>query len=137
VVTTRPSGATVTIDGEPAGATPLSTHVSAGQHAVAFTKERYAFATATVDAPGKLAFDLRRPPATLHVTSTPPAAEVTIAGEHRGKTPVDVKLHGFESSDVRVAAGAKPWRKVAHGTPHHVDAALIVIRRNPARSGRR
>jgi hypothetical protein len=141
VVSSRPSGAAVTIDGEPAGNTPLSTHVSAGQHAVAFTKDRYAFATANVDAPGKLAFDLHRPSATLHVTSTPPAADVTIAGEHRGKTPVDVRLPGFESYDVRVAVGgAKPWRKtvyLSHAT-NRVDAALTVNKTQPPpRSGRR
>jgi hypothetical protein len=141
VVTSRPSGATVTIDGEPAGETPLTTHVSAGQHAVAFTKERYAFATANVDAPGKLALDLHRPAATLHVTSTPPAADVIIAGEHRGKTPVDVKLPGFESYDVRVATGgAKPWRKTVYlsHVANRVDAALIVNKTQPPpRSGRR
>ena len=75
------------------------------------------------------------------MTSTPPAADVVIAGEHRGKTPVDVKLPGFESYDVRVAlGGAKPWRKtvyLAH-VSNRVDAALVVAKppRRP-RSGRR
>ncbi|MGZ3407513.1 MAG: PEGA domain-containing protein, partial [Polyangia bacterium] len=140
VVITRPSGAAVTIDGEPAGNTPLTTHVSAGQHAVAFTKERYAFATANVDAPGKLTFDLHRPSATLHVSSTPPAADVVIAGEHRGKTPVDIKLPGFESYDVRVlVAGGKPWRKTVYlsHASNRVDAALAVNKPPPPRSGRR
>ena len=117
----------VTIDGAAAGATPLSTHVAAGQHAIAVAKERYATATTSIDAPGKLALDLRRPSATLHVTSTPPAADVIIAGEHRGKTPVDVKLPGFESYDVRVAlAGARPWRKTIYlgHALNRVDAAL-------------
>ena len=129
VVTTRPAGASVTIDGAAAGATPLSTHVAAGKHEIAVSKERYVAATTTTDAPGKVTLDLRRPSATLHVTSTPPAAEVVIAGERRGKTPVDVRLPGFESYDVRVAlAGARPWRKtiyLAHPS-NRLDAALTV-----------
>ncbi len=143
VVTTRPPGAAVTIDGAAAGATPLSTHVPAGRHEVAISKERYAATTTTTDAPGKLALDLRRPPATLHITSTPAAADVVIAGEHRGKTPVDIRLPGFESYEVRVAfAGARPWRKtvyLAHAS-NRVDAALVIGKPPAAptpRSGRR
>ena len=128
LVQTRPPGATVTIDGEPAGRTPLSTKVTPGEHAVALTKERYATATSTVEAPSKLQLDLRRPPATLHVTSTPPAADVLIAGERRGRTPCDVRLPGFESYDVRVAlAGTKPWRKMVYlgRASNRLDVALI------------
>lgn len=129
VVTTRPPGASVTIDGAAAGATPLATHVAAGRHEIALAKERYATTTTTTAAPGKVAFDLRRPAATLHITSTPAAADVTVAGERRGKTPIDIRLPGFESYDVRVAlAGARPWRKtvyLAHAS-NRVDAALVV-----------
>ena len=136
VVTTRPPGASVTIDGAAAGATPLATHVAAGRHEIALAKERYATTTTTTAAPGKLAFDLRRPPATLHITSTPAAADVTVAGERRGKTPIDIRLPGFESYDVRVAlAGARPWRKtvyLAHAS-NRVDAALVVGKTAPPR----
>jgi hypothetical protein len=130
IVISHPAGATVTVDGEAAGQTPLTTHVSPGEHAITVAKERYAPASSKVDAPGKLALDLRRPPATLHVTSTPPAADVLIAGERRGRTPLDVKLPGFESYDVRVAlAGTKPWRKTVYlgRASNRVDAALASL----------
>ncbi|HEY2744942.1 MAG TPA: PEGA domain-containing protein [Polyangia bacterium] len=142
VVTTRPPGAAVTIDGAAAGATPLQTHVAAGHHEVAVSKERYAATTTTTDAPGKLTLDLRRPPATLHVTSTPPAADVVIAGEHRGKTPVDIRLPGFESYEIRVSlAGARPWHKTVYlsHASNRVDAALVVGKQSAPtpRNGRR
>jgi len=135
-ITSRPSGASVSIDGAPSGTTPVSARVAPGKHDVVLTKERYSAVTTTSDAPGKLSLDLRRPTATLHVTSTPAAADVVIAGERRGKTPVDIRLPGYESYDVRVAlAGAKPWRKTVYlsHAQNRVDAALAT----PPRAGRR
>ena len=131
-VTTRPAGASVSIDGTAAGTTPLTTHLSPGKHEIVVTKERYTAVTTSTDAPGTLTLDLRRPTATLRVTSTPPAADVVIAGEHRGKTPVDVKLPGFESYDVRVG---KAWRKKIYlgHSQNHVEAALAAT----PRAGRR
>ena len=140
-ITTRPPGASVTVDGSARGTTPFTTRVAAGKHDVVVTKERYAAITTTTSAPGKLALELRRPPATLRVTSTPPAAEVIIAGERRGKTPVDVRLPGFESYDVRVAlAGARPWHKTVYlsHAQNRVDAALASGKpATPPRAGRR
>jgi len=140
-ITTRPPGASVTVDGSARGTTPFTTHVAAGKHDVVVTKERYAAITTTTSAPGRLALELRRPPATLRVTSTPPAAEVIIAGERRGKTPVDVRLPGFESYDVRVAlAGARPWHKTVYlsHAQNRVDAALANAKpAAPPRAGRR
>ena len=76
------------------------------------------------------------------MTSTPPAADVVIAGEHRGKTPVDVRLPGFESYDVRVAlAGSRPWRKTVYlsHASNRVDAALVAAKppASPRAGGRR
>ena len=140
-IITRPPGASVTIDGDTKGTTPMTAHLAAGKHEVVVTKERYAAITTTTEAPGKLALDLRRPSATLHVTSTPPAADVIIAGERRGKTPVDVRLPGFESYDVRVAlAGSRPWRKTVYlsHAQNRVDAALASAKpAAPPRAGRR
>ncbi|MDB4965075.1 MAG: pkn1 [Myxococcales bacterium] len=132
IVRTRPPRAAVTIDGEPAGLSPLTTHLTPGEHAISVGKDRYATASSTVEAPGKLDVDLRRPPATLHVTSTPPAADVVIAGQRRGRTPLDVKLAGFESYDVRVVlAGTKPWRKTVYlgRAMNRVDAVLPAVKR--------
>lgn len=137
-IVTRPPGASVSIDGSAKGTTPLTAHLPPGKHEISVTKERYSAITTTAEAPGKLALDLRRPSATLHVTSTPPAAEVIIGGEHHGKTPVDVRLPGFESYDVRVAlAGARPWRKTVYlsHAQNRVDAALA--KSPPPRAGRR
>jgi hypothetical protein len=139
-IASKPVGATVTIDGAPAGQTPLTTQVSAGRHEVVVTKERYATTTMTSNAPGQLRVELRRPPALLHVTSTPAAATVSIEGQERGRTPLDVKLPAFESYDVRVTLlGQKPWRKTVYlrGPNSHVDAALVATKPTSSRAGRR
>jgi uncharacterized protein (TIGR02266 family) len=111
-VTTRPPGAEVTIDGKPAGVTPLKTSVTPGKHELTITRDRYDTITQTVEAPGAVTLDLKRPLYTLEITSTPPGAPVTVAGVARGRTPVTVKLPGFERYDVRVTpAGRPPWRR--------------------------
>jgi molecular chaperone DnaK len=126
-VTSRPPGATVLVDGEAAGTTPLQAQVKPGRHEVAVQKDRYATVSQTVEAPGQLRAELRRPSAILHVRSAPSNAEVTVAGEVRGRTPVDLKLPGYESYDVRVAMpGAKPWRKKVYlgRVSNNVEATL-------------
>lgn len=126
-VSSRPAGATVIVDGEALGTTPLTAKVRAGKHEVVVQKDRYATQTESVDAPAQLRIELRRPSAILHVRSTPAAAEVTVAGEVRGRTPVDIKLPGYESYDVRVAlAGARPWRKRVYlgRVSNNVEATL-------------
>jgi len=111
-VTTRPPGAEVTLDGKPAGLTPLKTAVAPGKHELTVARDRYDTITQTVEAPGSLTFDLKRPLYTLEITSTPAGAPVTVAGVARGRTPVSVKLPGFERYDVRVAPAGRPaWRR--------------------------
>jgi hypothetical protein len=117
----------VVLDGAQMGTTPVTAKVKPGKHEVMVQKDRYESKTEIVEAPGELRLELRRPAAILHVRSTPAGAEVNVAGEERGRTPVDIKLPGFESYDVRVVlAGTKPWRKRVYlGHPsNNVDATL-------------
>ncbi|HZS37561.1 MAG TPA: PEGA domain-containing protein [Polyangia bacterium] len=112
VVSSRPSGAQVTVDGEARGPTPLTLSLAAGAHQIKVAKDRYAAAESTVSAPGKLQIELKRPPATLEIVSEPSGAQVTVAGEPRGRTPAQVKLPAFEQYDVQVAMpSGKPWRR--------------------------
>ncbi len=111
-VDSRPPGASLTIDGAPAGRTPQILHLSAGPHQLDLQRERYEPVHRSAEAPGNLTISLRRPASRLHISSTPPAAQVTIGGVARGRTPVDVKLPGFESYKVEVAlSGQKPWQR--------------------------
>jgi hypothetical protein len=111
-VSSHPSGARVSIDGAPAGETPLHARVAPGRHTVAFSHERYEPHTAIVEAPGQLEVTLKRPLATLKVSSTPAAATVVVQGQPRGRTPLELRLPGYERYDVQVAiAGGRAWRK--------------------------
>ena len=111
-IDSRPPGANLTVDGSPAGRTPQILHLSAGTHQIELTRERYEPVKRTVEAPGNLTLNLRRPASRLHISSTPPAAQVIIGGVARGRTPVDVKLPGFESYKVELALnGQKPWQR--------------------------
>src|SRR5262249_22499792 len=83
VVSSRPSGAQVTVDDEPQGVTPLTLQVAPGSHHVTVAKDRYAPAEETVSAPGRLQLDLKRPTAVLEVASTPPGATVTVNSSER------------------------------------------------------
>jgi hypothetical protein len=133
VVGSRPSGATVSVDGEARGKTPLTLMVPAGEHKVALARERYATVTRSVDVPGRLEVTLRRPPATLHVESDPPGGEVIVEGRPRGKTPVDVTLDAFHHYDVQVMLlGTKPWHKRVALRPPQTDVtAKLSVVRNP------
>jgi hypothetical protein len=131
VISSRPPGATVTVDGEAQGKTPVTLTVSAGAHEVSVAKERYATVTQSIEAPGKLDVPLKRPSATLHVDSEPPGGEVIVEGKPRGKTPVDVTLDAFHHYDVQVMLlGTKPWHKRVNLKPPQTDvsAKLSVIR---------
>jgi hypothetical protein len=127
-ITSKPSGAMVMIDGETLGETPLTTQVSAGSHQVVVSKDRYSMVSNRLEAPGKLALELRRPTATLHITSVPAEAEVIVAGQPRGKSPVDLKLPGFETYEVRVVAeGMRVWRKPVYlnKLSNRLEATLV------------
>jgi hypothetical protein len=111
-ISSRPPGAHVSIDGAPVGDTPLHARVTPGRHAVAISHERYEPLSATVEAPGQIELTLKRPLATLKVSSTPAAATVTVQGQPRGRTPLELRLLGYERYDVQVAfAGGRAWRR--------------------------
>ena len=55
---------------------------------------------------------LRRPKATLVVTSSPAGAEVRINGAKQGKTPLSIAVQAYEGYNVEVAgAGGRAWKK--------------------------
>jgi hypothetical protein len=127
-VVTRPPGAQVSVDGKPMGTTPLSAKVAPGKHEVSISKERYTTIESKVEAPGKLSLELKRPPATLRVTSNPAGADVTVAGVPHGKTPASMKLPAYESYEVQITLpGARPWHKSVYlsHTSNEVSATLV------------
>jgi hypothetical protein len=83
-----------------------------GPHAIVVARERYASASSTVEAPGEIDLDLKRPPATMIVTANLPGAAVTIGSTPRGPAPAHVQLPAYESYKVEVSVrGRGAWRK--------------------------
>src|SRR5262249_42701972 len=132
-IVTHPSGAAVTIDGEPRGKTPLTLSLPVGTHEVSVVHERYTTVTQPVEVPNKLDLRLKRPIATLHIDSDPAGGEVTVEGKPRGKTPVDVTLDAFQHYDVQVTLlGTKPWHKRVNLKPPQTDVtAKLSVVHNP------
>jgi cytoskeletal protein RodZ len=129
-IQSHPAGAAISVDGEARGKTPTTLQLPAGTHEVSLTRDRYAVATQTVDAPGKLDVTLKRPTATLHVESDPPGGDVTVEGKPRGKAPVDVTLEAFHHYDVQVTLlGTKPFKKRVSLKPPQmsIEAKLEVV----------
>jgi hypothetical protein len=92
LIRSTPPGASITVNGETAGVSPLSLPVlPAGRHLVVATLRGFRPLYKTVEiAPGeRTVLDLTLEPLTglLLVHSTPPGAELTVNDVHRGTTP--------------------------------------------------
>jgi hypothetical protein len=101
-ITSTPPDAAVTIDGTPAGSTPVRASVSLGVHDVAVTKPNYISAARRVDVapragppagsvmlPTSVDFTLQPDTATLAITSAPPGAAISIDNRPiNGRTPI-------------------------------------------------
>jgi hypothetical protein len=100
IVSTPPGW--VSIDDKPRGRSPLTTVVEGGPHDIVVERPRYLPGHAHVDGPGRVVLELQRPPATLHVTSTPSGALVRVDGSEAGHTPVNLTTTGYEQHRVEV-----------------------------------
>ena len=95
-VASNPSEATVSVDGEFRGRTPLSIRLSPGRtHRLALSKPGYETATrelsVAADSGRRLQIDLTAQYGEIEVASTPPA-EVWVDGQRRGSTPLTLAL---------------------------------------------
>jgi PEGA domain len=115
-VTSTPPG-WVEVDGRRRGRSPLTTVVEAGPHEVVIERPRYLSAHEHVDGPGRLAVELVRPPATLHVTSSPSGAAVRIDGHSAGSTPVNLTLPAYEQHKVEVELNGRTQRRKVYLRP--------------------
>jgi formylglycine-generating enzyme required for sulfatase activity len=104
----------VTIDGRAAGSAPGVFELAAGRHAIAIDTERYLDYSETVDVAGlgrlqKLEPKLVPAWAVVRIASEPSEAEVRVAGEVRGRTPLELELMaGSHRVELR-RDGYKPW----------------------------
>src|SRR5690606_29726932 len=100
--------------GEPRGMAPGEFELPPGKHSVALSAERYQVFTADVDIEGGGAVQDFKPElvpnfAAVTVTSEPEGAQVLVAGEPRGVTPLTTEvLAGNHPIELR-RDGFKPW----------------------------
>jgi len=110
-------GAAVSIDGEAVGETPLAGQpVRPGRHRLEVAAERYVVETRDIDAAGggneiRISIDLTPDWSVVSITSDPPGATLTNAGEELGVTPAEVELpSGAHELTLRLA-GYKDWEQ--------------------------
>lgn len=97
-VTGNVEGASVEVDGQPAGALPATLRLGPGEHAVAVSSPGFGTWTRTITTGAgdeqALEAELRPLPGRLSVTSEPSGAEVLVDGEPRGPAPWEGDLDG-------------------------------------------
>jgi len=95
-VSSIPSQASIYINGEYRGETPLTLEVEAGTYAIRISKDDYQDYTTTVTIePGKTATvsaNLTQKTGMLKITSEPSGAEVYVDGSYKGTTPLTLTL---------------------------------------------
>lgn len=116
-IDTDPPGAAVTIDGEPAGETPLGPlRLAAGAHDLLIEKARYLPQKRTLEVTGRNVrqdWTLQLAPAWAEVTiaSEPAGAAILIDGEAVGETPATIEvLRGERQLMLRLPARAE-WHE--------------------------
>jgi hypothetical protein len=115
-------GATVTVDGKPAGVTPLRLNVGAGTKSIRLEPVR-----AAVRSPGLAAGSSAPATTTVDVSSDPAGARVTIDGKASGVTPLSVTVDPG-AHEVSVSNGSSTMSRtvtVGAGATAAVMASLV------------
>lgn len=128
-VQSEPAGAQLRVDGRPAGVTPLTLDLDAGLRSLQLDAPNAKGWRGSVLVHGGEAqtvgpVRLAAPDAQLRVNSTPSGADVTVAGQYRGRTPlqmtlppglqyeVSVQRAGYEATTQRVDLRSAPQAQV-------------------------
>lgn len=107
---TSPPGATVVVDGQDLGTTPLQTDLGAGGHSVEYRLAGYDThrSPATVTAGKDLELPtirLNRAAARVAVTSSPAGASVTVDDTFKGVTPLTIRVEPGSVHEITLAKG--------------------------------
>ncbi len=142
LVQTNPSGASVDIDGQPRGMTPLSIDLSPGRHTLKLANEgNIRSMPITIVAGGQVSQLIELPRAAsllgeLQVRTDPAGAQVTVDGHLYGRSPVTVEglapgAHsvmlenelGSITQDVKIEAGTTASLVVPMGAPKNAPVS--------------
>lgn len=114
-LTSNTEAATVFIDGEEIGLTPLSNiELAAGEHDVLVIKDRYEAIQQLIEIEGReqeqtLNVDLLPAWANVNFSSSPAGATVTVDGEVLGRTPLNAEILEGEHEVLIKLAAHKAW----------------------------
>lgn len=93
-INSNPSGASVKIDGESLGLTPIAVGADEGSYEIVLSKKDYYEKKVSLDLKAgeqrELKLDLRRHVGAVRISSNPAAAEVFLDGKMKGKTPLKI-----------------------------------------------
>jgi hypothetical protein len=140
-IVSQPPGAEVAIDGQRRGVTPLTLALPSGAHALHLNRDGVAKNIAITIKPGAEVthyIDLETRPAPpvsdvgqLHVASDPAGARVTIDGQARGVTPVNIPEIAAGQHAVAIHGDAGSVQRTVT-VQRGQTAALMVSMANPA-----
>ena len=152
LVQTNPSGASVDIDGQPRGMTPLSLDLSPGRHTLKLANEgNVRSMPITIVAGGQVSQLIELPRAAsllgeLQVRTEPAGAQVTVDGHAYGRAPVTVEglapgAHsvllenelGSITQDVKIEAGTTASLVVPMGAPKNAPVSGWISVNAPTR----
>jgi formylglycine-generating enzyme required for sulfatase activity len=135
-VTSVPAGATIEVDGKPAGVTPAKVEMDAGMRRVQISapglRPWISSVAVTAGAASSIGpVELGAADARVTVRSVPSGAQVTTGGTFRGVTPVTIELSPGVTHQVTVArAGYAPWTREVFAEPDKestLDARLSAL----------
>ncbi len=133
-IDSTPPGASVQIDGQDAGHTPLQDlPVEAGKHTVAVAAERYLPQTQELDVTGRnirqqLSLELAPGWADVSVDSKPAGASILVDGEALGTTPATLQLMGGERQlilQLPAYADAQQALAITPGQPLQLETIVL------------
>ena len=109
--------ATVTVDGEPLGTTPLTAELAAGTHDIMLSAPRFIEHRQTLEVEGggtDESLDVSLTPnwAPVELVTTPPGADVTVDGVAIGQTPLVMELEQGDREIEATLSGYNAWRDV-------------------------
>jgi len=132
-VRTIPDGATVTIDGNAAGTTPLATKLPGGTHHVAVDLDGQHAEKAVELAygePGDVAFTLSGTPGQLYVFGTPAGAYVAVDNITVGALPATVPLPAGPHTVRVTASGYSPFETGTVVEPNATASVEVRLQRD-------
>jgi formylglycine-generating enzyme required for sulfatase activity len=130
-----PGEASVSVDGEFRGRTPLSLRLSPGRaHRVTLTKAGYETAarelSVAADSGRRLAIELTPQLGEIEVVTVPPNAEVFVGGERRGATPTTLELTAVtQAIEIRLTGFAPERAELTPrpGYPQKLERTLVAL----------